>query len=297
MKGGLPQPPPHFPAGACAEIIMRRLILSILTLCLILSSCAVPQPSPSESQILPRNLPETPSASDRSPTPLKDGYDLMPEESPLEEGMARNAAYITAIPSTPSVEPEDSATASPAGASESIAPDESTEVDGELEEGVVPFFVGNSLVEGLRLNSDDGYPFYCEVGISLPTLNRKLALPDDYDIAIIEMGSNELGAYSEESFKNSYQELIEILDCPCYCLSIPPINWAKSRYAARVNNTNVRLYNDYIRSVCSETFVDCSAFFGDTLPAEWTRDGLHLTSSTYANWYQWIIKKVGLDQY
>lgn len=153
----------------------------------------------------------------------------MPEESPLEEGMARNAAYITAIPSTPSVEPEDSATASPAGASESIAPDESTEVDGELEEGVVPFFVGNSLVEGLRLNSDDGYPFYCEVGISLPTLNRKLALPDDYDIAIIEMGSNELGAYSEESFKNSYQELIEILDCPCYCLSIPPINWTKSR--------------------------------------------------------------------
>ena len=57
--------------------------------------------------------------------------------------------------------------------------------------------MGNSLVEGLRLNSDDGYPFYCEVGISLPTLNRNLTLPDEYDIAIIEVGSNELGAYSE----------------------------------------------------------------------------------------------------
>ena len=62
----------------------------------------------------------------------------------------------------------------------------------------IPFFVGNSLVEGMRLNSDDGYPFCCKVGISLKELNDTLKLPDDYDIAIIEMGSNELGLYSEE---------------------------------------------------------------------------------------------------
>lgn len=274
---------------------MQKLILSMLALCLTLSSCAAPQPAPSESQaLLPKNLPEQSSTYDRSPTPLAENQSQGTEEEKLRDGKARSVVFITAAPSassTPSAEPEDAVPA----ASADVEPVN----DGESEKSVVPFFVGNSLMEGLRLNSDDGYPFYCEVGISLPTLNRNLVLPDEYDIAIIEMGSNELGAYSEESFEGAYKELIETLDCPCYCLSIPPINWTKSRYAARVNNTNVRLYNDYIRSVCSETgatFVDCSDFFGDTLPAEWTRDGLHLTSSTYANWYQWIGQKIGLDQ-
>ena len=272
---------------------MQKLILSMLALCLTLSSCAAPQPAPSESQaLLPKNLPEKSSTYDRSPAPLAESESLVVEEKALGDGNARAAVSITAVPSTPSVEPE--------GAAPTVPADVEAGDDGELKEDMVPFFVGNSLVEGLRLNSDDGYPFYCEVGISLPTLNRNLTLPDEYDIAIIEVGSNELGAYSEESFKGAYKELIETLNCPCYCLSIPPINWTKSRYAARVNNTNVRLYNDYIRSVCSETgatFVDCSDFFGDTLPAEWTRDGLHLTSSSYANWYQWIVQKIGLDQY
>lgn len=268
----------------------------MLALCLALSSCAAPQPSPSESQaLLPKNLPEQSSTYDRSPSPLAETQNMGTEEETLGDGNVRSAVSITTapfVPSAPSAEPEDVV---PAAFSD-VEPGN----DGESEEGVVPFFVGNSLVEGLRLNSDDGYPFYCEVGISLPSLNRNLALPDRYDIAIIEMGSNELGTYSKESFEGAYKELIEILDCPCYCLSIPPINWSKSRYAARVNNTNVRLYNNYIRNVCSETsatFVDCSDFFGDTLPAEWTRDGLHLTSSSYANWYQWIVQKVGLNQH
>lgn len=274
---------------------MQKLILSMLALCLALSSCVAPQPSPSESQtLLPKNLPEQSSTYDRSPASLAESQSLGTEDA-LGDDNARTAVLATAAPfasSAPSTEPEDAVSA----AFSDIEPRN----DGELEEGVVPFFVGNSLIEGLRLNSDDGYPFYCEVGISLTILNRNLVLPDEYDVAIIEMGSNELGVYSEESFKGAYKELIKTLDCPCYCLSIPPINWTKSRYAARVNNTNVQLYNGYIRSVCSETgatFVDCSDFFGDTLLAEWTWDGLHLTSSSYANWYQWIVQKVGLNQH
>ena len=161
----------------------------------------------------------------------------------------------------------------------------------------VPFFVGNSLMEGMRLNSSDGYDFFCKVGISIGDLNRKLTLPAYYNIAIIEMGSNELGAYSEKNFKSGYTTLIDTLGCPCYCLSIPPCNETKSNYTARVNNENVKLYNSYIQDVCASTgatYIDCTEFFGESLQADWTRDGLHLTSSVYSQWYQWVLDKVGI---
>lgn len=158
-----------------------------------------------------------------------------------------------------------------------------------------PFFVGNSLIEGMRLNSDDGYPFCCKVGISLKQLNDTLGKPTEYDCAIIEMGSNELGVYDSDEFVNEYIALIQTLDCPCFCLSIPPVNEGKSKYAARVNNKNVERYNDYIQEVCERTgaeYIDCTPFFGETLDSDWTHDGLHLGPSHYADWYCWVLEQI-----
>ena len=169
--------------------------------------------------------------------------------------------------------------------------------DTGIPANAVPFFVGNSLVEGMRQSSEDGYPFYCEVGISLAELNQKLVLPEQYDIAIIEVGSNELGAYSEDKFVAEYEKLIAALDCPCYCLSIPPCNETKSKYADRISNDNVKRYNGYVQQVCENTgatFVDCSAFFGTELMEDWTGDGLHLRANIYADWYQWILEQIGI---
>lgn len=154
-----------------------------------------------------------------------------------------------------------------------------------------PLFVGNSLVEGMRMNCPDDYPFFCETGIWLQTLNNKLSLPDDFDCAIIEMGSNELGGYSRDRFTDEYRELVSRIGKPCFCLSIPPVCEAKSRYADRICNANVELYNSYIRDLCEETgavYVDCSEFFGDVLDPAWTWDGLHLNSPVYLDWYTWV---------
>ncbi len=162
-----------------------------------------------------------------------------------------------------------------------------------------PFFVGNSLVEGMRLNSDDGYDFCCKVGISLKELNNKLKKPESYDCAIIEMGSNELGSYSEDDFCSEYKALIQTLDCPCYCLSIPPVNEQKSKYASRISNKNVKRYNDYIQQVCEDTgavYIDCSPFFGEQLNRAWTHDGLHLGSEQYAEWYAWVLEQVPISR-
>lgn len=167
----------------------------------------------------------------------------------------------------------------------------------DIPADAIPFFVGNSLVEGMRQNSEDGYPFFCEVGISLAELNQKLVLPEEYDIAIIEVGSNELGAYSEERFMTEYEKLIEALDCPCFCLSIPPCNEKKSKYADRINNDNVDRYNGYVRQVCENTgaaFIDCGDLFGTELREDWTGDGLHLRASVYASWYRWVLEQIGV---
>lgn len=171
----------------------------------------------------------------------------------------------------------------------------------ELESSQVdkpsPFFVGNSLMVGLESRCTEGYTFQSKTGISLSALNNQLKLPDNYTMAVIEMGTNELGVYSKEQFKSDYATLIEKLDCLCYCLSIPPVNESKSNYADRVNNNNVKLYNSYIIEICEETgsiYVDCSEFFGDILCAGWTHDGLHMSGQTYENWYRWVLEKVGL---
>lgn len=162
-----------------------------------------------------------------------------------------------------------------------------------------PFFVGNSLVEGLRLNSDDGFDFWCEVGISLKELNARLVIPEDFDCVVVEMGSNELGAYGRDKFVSQYEELLSRFDVPCFCVSIPPVNEGKSKYAERVCNANVESYNEWVRDVCAETgatFVDASEFFGDSLPSDWTGDGLHLRPGVYASWYEWILESVGVER-
>lgn len=160
-----------------------------------------------------------------------------------------------------------------------------------------PLFVGNSLVEGMRLNSDDGFDFWCEVGISLDELNRTLVVPDDFDCVVVEMGSNELGRWDEASFVVAYEELLSRFDVPRFCLSVPPVNEARSRYAPRVNNDNVAEVNVWIRDLCGRTgatFVDCESFFGEELRGEWTGDGLHLRPDVYAAWYEWVLAEVGV---
>jgi len=162
-------------------------------------------------------------------------------------------------------------------------------------------FLGNSLISGIKSNSGRAGrqdSFICKVGISLKEFNSKYpakASNCDFDAVVVEMGSNELGVYSEEQFLEEYTKLIDYFNCPVFCLSIPPVNEAKSHYAKRVCNRNVLLYNGFVERVCEETgavYVDCSEFFGDVLDSAWTGDGLHLKSGVYAQWYVWLLNQI-----
>lgn len=276
---------------------MKRILPLIL--CLLLCGCSAPIPEPVETQVLPKTLPIAtfepihPYELQQN-QPSNQKADVIRPDTKCRTEQAETPAETTINSPEDMVAP--TSAQQPVEVTEVVIDEGNSPLDndGDVWE---PFFVGNSLMEGMRLNSNDGYPFQCEVGISLPSLNRKLSPPDSYNMAVIEMGTNELGAYSEQKFKEGYITLINTLNCPCYCLSIPPVNEGKSTYAARVCNENVVLYNSYIRDVCEDTgatYVDCSEFFGDTLPDKWTWDGLHLTSATYASWYEWIKEAIGL---
>lgn len=167
-----------------------------------------------------------------------------------------------------------------------------------IQEPLNCLYLGNSLVAGLESVSASEDKFICKVGISLRELNKTFlpkAVETDKNTVLIEMGSNELGVYSAKEFIEAYTQTVNSFGCTVYCLSIPPVNERKSKYAPRVNNANVQLYNSYIQIVCEQTgatYIDCSEFFGDTLKAAWTGDGLHLKTSVYEQWLGWIQTKL-----
>lgn len=172
-----------------------------------------------------------------------------------------------------------------------------------LPEGGSVLFIGNSLVQGLQsVNDYENASFICKKGVSLAGLLSMLSegAGSDHDIAVVEMGSNELGLWSEKNFKASYNEMLDRLACPAVCLSVPPVCGAKSRYAARVNSENAEACSGWIRDICEArddaVFLDCSGFFGDALDPAWTGDGLHLTGAAYRSWHEWIMAELRAER-
>lgn len=166
-------------------------------------------------------------------------------------------------------------------------------------------FIGNSLVEGWRISTDTNNKFLCKVGVSFSGLDNvvyRYLSSVDFDVAVIEMGTNELGGYSEDNFKSGYRELIERVkdrneNCIIICVSIPPVSRSKSNSGTRFNNNNVELYNNYVKDVVSEYnedvyYVDCNQFFGNELNSKWTRDGIHMSSGVYKEWFTYVLNKM-----
>lgn len=184
-----------------------------------------------------------------------------------------------------------------------ILEEKQSQIENAIENDRI-MFIGNSLVEGLRLNNDSKNQFYCKVGISLNGLQSKIYSQidnADFDVAIIEMGTNELGSWNSEEFKSSYTDLIDRIlsnnpSAQVFCLSIPPLSSSRDTSGGRFNNKNAKTYNSYIESVANSfdqtTFIDCSIFFGDVLNSEWTGDGIHLSGRIYRDWYNWIIETI-----
>lgn len=160
-------------------------------------------------------------------------------------------------------------------------------------------FIGNSLTQGIRYSVESENDFLSKNGVSLDGLNLAAIHKMEFKVVIINMGTNELGHYGEERFKNSYQKLIEVIrdvnpDARIICCSVPPVA-TRTQYAREYNNENVQLYNKYIQEICAATdteYLDNAEFFGDVLKDDWTGDGLHFTGVIYKKWYEFLISKI-----
>lgn len=198
--------------------------------------------------------------------------------------------YVAPVPDRtgPRAEPEPDQADAP-------AVENTAEPDPLLPENGKVLFLGNSLVQGLQAACDHAdADFICKKGISLPGLDKMLEGRDlsGYGLAVIEMGSNELGLWSESDFESAYGGILDRLDCKAVCLSIPPVCEAKSGYSGRVCNANVIEYNSWISDLCGDRegaiYLDCGAFFGESLDPKMTGDGLHLNYAGYRSWLEWV---------
>ncbi len=160
-------------------------------------------------------------------------------------------------------------------------------------------FIGNSLTAGMQAIHQDNNDFICKVGISLDGINLKPMYSMEFKVVVINMGTNELGAYTETHFKESYINLIRKIqeynpDARIICGSVPPI-LQKGHYAAQYNTQNANLYTTYIQEVaqeCNVEFLNNSLFFGDELNPEWTGDGIHLHGFVLEQWYEFILNSI-----
>lgn len=160
-------------------------------------------------------------------------------------------------------------------------------------------FIGNSLTEGIRLSTGSNNKFICEVGVSLDGLKLSSMYDMDFKVVVINMGTNELGVYSEEYFKKSYTKLIQTIqeynpEARIICCSIPPII-QQGCYAEQYNNVNSKIYTEYVKTVaksCNVEFLDNAVFFGEELSPDWTGDGLHLHGNIYKSWYEFLLEQI-----
>ena len=165
-------------------------------------------------------------------------------------------------------------------------------------------FIGNSLFEGLRLNSGSDAVFLSKGGINVKGLKTGIydALEHyECEKVIIELGTNEIGVLTKEEFIKSYQDLISHIrsinpNSEIIILSIPPVTRSRSESDDRYNNENIRIYNTYVVELCELDkdliYLDNSPFFTDELNTEWSGDGVHLYNRIYMDWYKFIMERV-----
>lgn len=164
-------------------------------------------------------------------------------------------------------------------------------------------FIGNSLTVGMMQTTNSNNTFLCKTGISLDGLKENIyeeIKEKEFKVAIIGMGTNELGFYTKEQFKNSYNELILHIktvnpNAKIICMSVPPVTKWKSDSNSNFTNKNAKTYNGYIEEICKENnliYLDNTEFFDEELKDDWSGDGIHFTGKIYQNWYEWIIENI-----
>ena len=133
------------------------------------------------------------------------------------------------------------------------------------------------------------------------TLLEALAL-EQYGKVYLSLGVNELGYYDDEGFYRSYCEAIDAIreiqpNAVIYIQGLIPVNEtviAQTGGRTYLTNEHLRVYNDLMRQAAQEkqvVFLDLYSEFvneNGELPAEASKDGVHLRSDWCKQWLAYL---------
>ena len=226
-----------------------------------------------------------------------------PEPEPDQSSGSGSAA--SEEPPAPAAEPYDFSQPAPEGEA----------VDNSYFEDAA--FVGDSRTDGFLIYSGIGCgKNLTSNGLSIFKLAEKKALTingekytllealalERYGKVYLSLGVNELGYYDDEGFYRSYCEAIDAIraiqpDAVIYIQGLIPINEeviAQTGGRSYLTNEHLRVYNDLMRQAATEkqvVFLDLYSEFVDEngeLPAEASKDGVHLRSDWCKQWLAYL---------
>ena len=290
-----------FPRRAAAVLLSSSLALSALAACSTPpASSSHSSASSSTSSASSQNAPDSSSSQDSSSASLQpthtasgsqgDGAD--PDTALPEESQKTVSSYDFSQP-----------------APESEAVDVSYFDDAA--------FVGDSRTDGFLIYSGIGRgKNLTSNGLSIFKLETKKAITIDgqsytlmealaleqYGKVYLSLGINELGYYDDEGFYRSYCEAIDHIrelqpNAVIYIQGLIPLNEeliAQTTGRTYLTNDHLRVYNDLMKKAAEEkqvVYLDLYSEFADengALPAEASKDGVHLRSAWCKQWLAYL---------
>ncbi|MGE4276134.1 MAG: GDSL-type esterase/lipase family protein [Lawsonibacter sp.] len=178
-------------------------------------------------------------------------------------------------------------------------------------------FIGDSRTDGFLIYSGIGQgKNLTSNGLSIFELGEKKALTiggekytllealalEQYGKVYLSLGVNELGYYDDEGFYRGYCQAIDRIreiqpNAVIYVQGLIPLNEgviAQTGGETYLTNEHLRVYNDLMRRAAEEkqvAFLDLYSGFADEngeLPAEASRDGVHLRSDWCKQWLAYL---------
>lgn len=178
-------------------------------------------------------------------------------------------------------------------------------------------FVGDSRTDGFLIYSGIGCgKNLTSNGLSIFKLGEKKALTmdgqkytllealalEEYGKVYLSLGVNELGYHDDEGFYNSYCQAIDQIralqpQAVIYIQGLIPLNEeliVQTSGRTYLTNEHLRVYNELMKKAAQEkqvVFLDLYPEFVDEngqLPAEDSRDGVHLYSGPCKEWLEYL---------
>lgn len=269
---------------------------SVLSLSLLLSACARVQPQEQDAQSgsTPPAASSAPAQSAQEPEqarPSQPQDSQQPEQEPAA--------------SQPQEQPYDFSQPVP----------EREAVDNSYFEDAA--FVGDSRTDGFLIYSGIGCgDNLTSNGISIFALGERKAIKRDgkeytllealalkqYGKVYLSLGVNELGYYDDEGFYQAYCDAIDDIraiqpNAVIYIQGLIPLNEdvvKASGGASYLKNDHLLIYNDLMKKAAEEkqvAFLDLNPYFADengSLPADASKDGVHLKSEYCKKWLEYL---------